>query len=214
MDLYDKRMRSMLADNMERLLADAGIDPAALRSAAHMRLVHQLVYSEMLYHVSAAAVRGGSLGAGGLMRRLKEDSVVSDPLREALITSVRRTVQAKAREPISKFHISVVASLRRLGWDPHVEHITRDGLFSIDVALQASSRGRHVRIALEVDGPSHFTINRPWRMMGESLARQRIIAALGWVVVSVPFHEWFSREGHGERDAWLRRTLEAACRGA
>lgn len=47
-------------------------------------------------------------------------------------------------------------------------------------------------IALEVDGPHHFTANT-LKPLGEMLARQRLLEARGWTVISVPFYIWSNR---------------------
>ena len=47
-------------------------------------------------------------------------------------------------------------------------------------------------IALEVDGPHHFTANT-LKPLGEMLARQRLLEARGWTVISVPFYVWSNK---------------------
>ncbi len=67
---------------------------------------------------------------------------------------------------------------------PHeLECITADGLFSIDVAIADR------RIALEFDGPSHFTRNT-LEPLGHTRLRDRLLSVMGWQVVSIPFFEW------------------------
>lgn len=46
------------------------------------------------------------------------------------------------------------------------------------------------RVAVEVDGPDHFTRSMPRRLLGSSLAKQRCLQARGWAVLSVPFYKW------------------------
>jgi hypothetical protein len=45
------------------------------------------------------------------------------------------------------------------------------------------------KIAIEVDGPHHFTANT-LAVTGEMLARQKLLKARGWAVISVPFFRW------------------------
>ena len=57
------------------------------------------------------------------------------------------------------------------------------------------------RIAFEVDGPHHFTANT-LAVTGEMLARQKLLRARGWHVVSVPFFRWAGRSDEA-RAQWL-----------
>ncbi len=57
------------------------------------------------------------------------------------------------------------------------------------------------RIAFEVDGPHHFTANT-LAVTGEMLARQKLLRARGWHVVSVPFFRWAGRSDDA-RAQWL-----------
>ena len=57
------------------------------------------------------------------------------------------------------------------------------------------------RIAFEVDGPHHFTANT-LAVTGEMLARQKLLRARGWAVVSVPFFHWAGRADEA-RAHWL-----------
>jgi hypothetical protein len=45
-------------------------------------------------------------------------------------------------------------------------------------------------VAVEVDGPDHFTCNTPHTLLGSSTAKHQCLQARGWVVLAVPFHEW------------------------
>ena len=76
--------------------------------------------------------------------------------------------------------------------EKYVDHETG---YSIDWALPSS------RIAVEVDGPSHFT----WRNAncehppnGPTLLKRRLLEAASWHVISVPFYDWDDREGNAE----------------
>ena len=54
---------------------------------------------------------------------------------------------------ISEFHSEVSRLLLSMGVAHDFEHLTQDRLFSVDIALSDE------KIALEVDGPHHFTVN-------------------------------------------------------
>ncbi len=93
-------------------------------------------------------------------------------------------------------------SLRRLpvGISHDPGYVTTDGLFSIDLAIV----GR--RIALELDGPSHFTTNT-LEPLGHTRLRDRLLSAMGWRVVSIPFCEWDRLQRTEERDAYVERRV-------
>ncbi len=58
------------------------------------------------------------------------------------------------------------------------------------------------KIAIEVDGPHHFTANT-LQVTGEMLARQKLLNARGWAVISVPFFRW-SGKTDAERIEWFK----------
>jgi hypothetical protein len=91
-------------------------------------------------------------------------------------------------------------SLRRLGIPHKLEYITADGLFSIDLAIA----DRHV--ALEFDGPSHFARNT-LEPLGHTRLRDRLLSAMGWHVVSIPFFEWDRLHQPEQRDAYVNERL-------
>jgi very-short-patch-repair endonuclease len=75
-----------------------------------------------------------------------------------------------------------------------------DGLFSIDLAIVDR------RIALEFDGPSHFTRNT-LEPLGHTRLRDRLLSAMGWQVVSIPFFEWDRLHQQEQMDAYVRQRL-------
>jgi hypothetical protein len=52
------------------------------------------------------------------------------------------------------------------------------------------------QVAVEVDGPDHFTRNTPHQLLGSSTAKHRCLQARQWAVLSVPFHEWNAITAH------------------
>ena len=65
------------------------------------------------------------------------------------------------------------------------------------------------RIAFEVDGPHHFTANT-LAVTGEMLARQKLLRARGWHVISVPFFHWAGRSDEA-RAQWLLQVRTFTC---
>ena len=98
---------------------------------------------------------------------------------------------------------AVGESLRRLGISHELEYITADGLFSIDLAIVDE------RIAIEFDGPSHFTANT-LEPLGHTRLRDRLLSAMGWHVVSIPFFEWDRLHRSDERDAYVEHRVRGA----
>ena len=82
---------------------------------------------------------------------------------------------------------------------PVAEHTLPDG-YSLDVAWPAA------RVGLEVDGPSHFAANTR-RALGATRLKQRLVAAAGWRVVSLPFWEVDAAAGPDALDAAVRARL-------
>lgn len=100
-------------------------------------------------------------------------------------------------------------AMQALGTKPVSEYVTADGLFAIDIALWA--RGS-TRIAVEVDGPSHFAVNDMRHVTGQTVARRNALARLGWMVISVPLAVWLQLPARAAKEDWLRRQLLQATR--
>ena len=112
-----------------------------------------------------------------------------------------KTYREEARKvTVSNGQREVGESLRRLGIPHELECITADGLFSIDLAIVDR------RIALEFDGPSHFTRNT-LEPLGHTRLRDRLLSAMGWHVVSIPFFEWGRLHQTEQRDAYVERRV-------
>lgn len=97
-------------------------------------------------------------------------------------------------------------ALRVLGVPHACEQLTADGMLSIDIAIPAPEGGPG--IALEVDGPSHYTVNTRLHM-GAELARDWLLRARGYAVVSVAGHEWWRLRWEGKQQL-LRDLLAEA----
>ncbi|GIM01930.1 hypothetical protein Vretimale_6642 [Volvox reticuliferus] len=67
-----------------------------------------------------------------------------------------------------------------------------------------------VRIAVEVDGPSHFCSNVPNHALGSTVARDRCLLDLSLQLVVVPHFEWDRLQSADAKRAYLARRLVAA----
>jgi len=88
---------------------------------------------------------------------------------------------------ISGFQYEVSYVLDRLQIPHQHEFLSHNGLFSVDIAVIIPHK--NLQIAIEVDGPTHFTVNTQ-EPKGKTLLRNRILLNSGWVVICVPFFEW------------------------
>jgi hypothetical protein len=102
---------------------------------------------------------------------------------------------------VSNGQREVGESLRRLGIPHELECITAGGLFSIDLAIVDR------RIALEYHGPSHLSTNT-LEPLGETHLRARLLSAMGWHIVSIPFFEWSQLHHNDDRDAYVEHQLK------
>ena len=125
-------------------------------------------------------------------------------LPSSMLEVAVKTYREEARKvTVSNGQREVGESLRRLGIPHELECITADGLFSIDLAIVDR------RIALEFDGPSHFTRNT-LEPLGHTRLRDRLLSAMGWHVVSIPFFDWDRLQRPEQMDAYVeQRLLEA-----
>jgi acetyl esterase/lipase len=102
-------------------------------------------------------------------------------------------------EGSSQLHDGVSACLTRMGVAHANERWCERAERSIDIVIEGATR-----VALEVDGPSHFL--QDGRPNGSTLLRNRMLAANGWRVVVVNYRAWFQQK---TQDVYLRGLLEA-----
>jgi len=82
----------------------------------------------------------------------------------------------------SRLQRQVAESLASLGASVQEEVVLEEG-YSLDVVVD----WRGERLAIEVDGPSHFVGREP---TGATLLKRRQLKHFGWRLVSVPYWEW------------------------
>jgi hypothetical protein len=84
-----------------------------------------------------------------------------------------------------------------------MEFMTADALFRIDIAFPQA------KVAVEVDGPLHFS-NNTRLPLGSTAIRRRLLEQSGWTVVSVPFFEWDPLASSKERQKYLTDKLKTS----
>jgi len=130
----------------------------------------------------------------------------SIPVPDAALEARLRSAMADSDERPSNQQRAVSAALRRIGWAHEFEHRTAEGL-SLDMAQPGN------KVCVEFDGPSHFltTAQSPQQSLvpdGSTQFSTRLLRALGWTVVRVPYWEWNPlHRDEPAQDAYLRRKL-------
>ena len=111
----------------------------------------------------------------------------------------------------SRLQAQVAASLAALGLQVEEEHRTEIG-YSLDALVP----WRGVRVAVEVDGPSHFVGGSRVPTGATALKRRQLRTLGGWPLLTIPYWEWGELNGAGvsEVEAYLRRGLDAAVEAA
>jgi len=208
--------------------ADGAALPALLGRAAEVagrftpQGVANVLWAAAVLHappgpaIDALFDRAAALGdAMGVRGRLQLHQALGDFERRGggggggrLPPALRRACADAARSSTAEWSIpsesqnAVVAAARRMGLSLLVEAPIGDGSQAVDLLL-ALPDGR--RVALEVDGPTHFTATLPRRRLGRNVLRDRQLAAAGLEPVSLPLTEW--PRSPREQDAFLWRLL-------
>ncbi|KAG4196535.1 hypothetical protein ERO13_A06G175100v2 [Gossypium hirsutum] len=99
----------------------------------------------------------------------------------------------------SSFQKEVGRLLVSTGLDWVREHPT--DCYTIDAVLVDQ------KVALEIDGPTHFSRNTG-TPLGHTILKRRHIAASGWRFVSLSYQEWEEHEGEVEQLEYLRKILK------
>ncbi|XVF54989.1 hypothetical protein PTKIN_Ptkin06aG0000500 [Pterospermum kingtungense] len=99
----------------------------------------------------------------------------------------------------SSFQKEVARLLVSTGLD-WVREYSVDG-YTVDAALIDK------KVALEIDGPTHFSRNCG-KPLGHTILKHRHIAASGWKVVSLSYLEWEELEGELQQLEYLRKILK------
>jgi very-short-patch-repair endonuclease len=114
----------------------------------------------------------------------------------------------RAAAKVSKLQQSVFGALKNLpdvSWQqqPDMEQQTADNAAVIDI-VAVTARG--AKLAVEVDGPWHFV--QPGNQLdGQTQRRNRVLAARGYTVVSIPYWEGNGLASKQQQVDYLQRKL-------
>ena len=149
----------------------------------------------------------------------KDDKITSEGLRqlhqwnlwqEELKSSIRLlpSLQEKCNEEFiddiitpSAFQDDVISQLLSIGLQPEEEVLTKSG-YRLDAIVEVNGK----KIAIEVDGPTHFLGREP---TGSTILKHRQVANLDEIpVVSVPYWKWDKPgKDSGKKQQYLRHLL-------
>eukprot|EP01025_Chloroclados_australasicus_P045513 TRINITY_DN4983_c0_g2_i1.p1 TRINITY_DN4983_c0_g2~~TRINITY_DN4983_c0_g2_i1.p1 ORF type:complete len:225 (-),score=31.36 TRINITY_DN4983_c0_g2_i1:243-917(-) len=74
--------------------------------------------------------------------------------------------------------------------------------------LDLSIIHKNRRIAVFVNGPRRYTVNKPYKKMKDLPLFQRMVQSYGWEVVDVPFFEWIELSQVVQRRMYLEQKLQ------
>lgn len=92
-----------------------------------------------------------------------------------------------------------------LGYKAVPEALTADKTICVDVELVLSD-GR--RVALEFDGPWHYSVNVPHVLNGATYLRNAMLERRGYIVVGIPFYIFHGKGRQAQREYVTRRLIE------
>ena len=113
---------------------------------------------------------------------------------------------ATAPQNPSQLQRSVAAVIRELGMECKEEVVLVDaGGYSVDVLVEDP------RVAVEVDGPSHY-VQDPQGLVpsGSTMLKRQQLKALGYHVVSVPFWEWRGLRSALDKRVYVQQLMGLA----
>ena len=166
---------------------------------------HPVFYYRRIEAAPASCLACEKLGA-----RHEHGRVVTDIARApAGFTGLLRRSLAEADASPSRAQDEVAQSLEALGLEVVHEFVIPDGL-SVDVALKPL----RWRVAVEFDGPRHYFRNEKRLPTGGRTLKVRLLRALGWRVLHVPYFDWARLPDEKARQNYLKTGLAAIVKSA
>jgi len=104
----------------------------------------------------------------------------------------------------NQFQCEISAALHRIGWNHTFDFSTPKESISIDLAHVESM------CAIEVDTRAQYLFRGKQRhtLHGARQFKSRILSALGWKVIHIPYYEWSAlHQNPNDEEAYLRKKL-------
>ncbi|GAB4819959.1 hypothetical protein N2152v2_007005 [Parachlorella kessleri] len=118
----------------------------------------------------------------------------------------QEAIEAVHEQWVSPLQGEVSALLDSIGYQHEAEYVPVEGLSPVDLAMPGA------KLAIEVDGPRHFTSNQVqghhYYPLGRTLLRNRLLTAHGWRILAVPYYVWRDLHGRQEKQEWLAGQLK------
>lgn len=213
---------------MQKVHRDAGIQPSAVMSMLYLQIVMDLEQG----NGDGFSLPGNfpeSWDSGSSPSSRVGDSTIENNFELRLTRSKLQQTVSQAFERIGFPHIEEhVIGMDTLSRENGIQMVScnRD-ILSLDLANVES------RIGIEVDGPGHFvtTIDGGLCLSGETASiggkvdyrfywdsehqeingstalKLRILRELGWLVISIPFWEWYDMEGNAQQQQDYCRSV-------
>eukprot|EP01025_Chloroclados_australasicus_P049646 TRINITY_DN5667_c0_g1_i1.p1 TRINITY_DN5667_c0_g1~~TRINITY_DN5667_c0_g1_i1.p1 ORF type:complete len:648 (+),score=63.40 TRINITY_DN5667_c0_g1_i1:77-1945(+) len=126
-------------------------------------------------------------------------------LHDSILLKVQEAwrTQLKDKNQVTEAQLSVFRILKYLGYDPQLEHKIDEFQIVVDIFLELDGR----QIAVEFDGPQHFTRNKPYKKVIKTLIRDRVLKAAGLEVLSIPFYDWEKKPDKSKKMSYLKKLL-------
>eukprot|EP01026_Neomeris_dumetosa_P018107 TRINITY_DN17093_c0_g3_i2.p1 TRINITY_DN17093_c0_g3~~TRINITY_DN17093_c0_g3_i2.p1 ORF type:complete len:550 (-),score=48.53 TRINITY_DN17093_c0_g3_i2:313-1815(-) len=121
--------------------------------------------------------------------------------------SVRAWKELQSRCAASAWQLRIYNMIKEIGYENAVlAHETEDELMQVDVMVEIDGQ----KLAIEADGPDHFTSNFPCYVTHKTLIRDKLLQNLGYKVVSIPFYEWKMLIEHDREQQYLKKKIQQA----
>eukprot|EP01026_Neomeris_dumetosa_P040325 TRINITY_DN3328_c0_g2_i1.p1 TRINITY_DN3328_c0_g2~~TRINITY_DN3328_c0_g2_i1.p1 ORF type:complete len:681 (-),score=36.86 TRINITY_DN3328_c0_g2_i1:184-2226(-) len=106
---------------------------------------------------------------------------------------------------ISRTELEIADMLRDMGIKVEVEQVINKVLM-VDMEIRIPGKEK---VVLEIDGVRRFTINSPYRALGDTVWSRRLLREFGYNLIVVSTHEWKEIQNWGEKQKKLRRLIQS-----
>eukprot|EP01024_Parvocaulis_polyphysoides_P055289 TRINITY_DN5643_c1_g4_i2.p1 TRINITY_DN5643_c1_g4~~TRINITY_DN5643_c1_g4_i2.p1 ORF type:complete len:416 (-),score=71.85 TRINITY_DN5643_c1_g4_i2:295-1542(-) len=127
---------------------------------------------------------------------------ISDQEEKQALNKLKSS-QQQIQKTISQVQAEIFDVFTDCGVNCTLEKEIHNGGFSIDFVFQYGGK----KYAVEVDGPTHFSRNQPFRKTAGTIVRNYILRGSGWKVIEVPVHEWCVLETVEQKQQYVKDLL-------